>query len=65
MLRAGVPDLTLDAALSFVGSTATPAEYQQGAVSQSHATAWAARELATRIGIAQAVATAQTEAASL
>ena len=45
MVRAGVPDLTLDAALSFLGSTPTPAQ------SMSHAKALAARELATRTGI--------------
>jgi len=64
MLRAGVPDLTLDSALSFLGGT-SPAEYAEGADSQAHAHAWAARELATRTGIAQAVTMAQTEMHSL
>ena len=59
MLRAGVPDLTLDAALSFLGSTPPPAQ------SMSHAKAEAARELARRTGIAQPAVMAQTEAASL
>ena len=53
MVRAGVPDLTLDSALSFLGGT-SPAEYAEGADSQAHAHAWAARELAICAGIVPA-----------
>jgi hypothetical protein len=64
MLRAGVPDLTLDAALSFLGGA--PANViHQDAILQSYTSAMSARELATCMGIAPAVTTAQTEMHSL
>lgn len=58
LLRHGVPDLTLESALSFLGSTPPPAQ------SLSHAKAAAGREIATCTGIALASATeAATEPA--
>jgi hypothetical protein len=64
MLRAGVPDLTLDAALLFLGGAPAPVIHQD-ALLQSYTSAMSARELATCTGIAPAVTTAQTEMHSL
>lgn len=58
MLRAGVPDLTLDAALSFLGSEERDEFSSLTTGAQADANAWAARDLATLTGIAPALPTA-------